>query len=146
MQKICGFFCWESQVPASLEPKIKQKMEYLIRHQQVRRFLIDYLPNDFFLFVLHSLRDLKQKYRFLSVYLTVLPWHLNHFAATGLLPDFRSCLNVDGKYSSYQYWSDWEPNYILVYDPQDYDGVQDLPLPPPTFPYSTPIYLSQQPH
>lgn len=50
MQKICGFFCWESQVPASLEPKIKQKMEYLIRHKQVRRFLIEYRPNDFFLF------------------------------------------------------------------------------------------------
>lgn len=145
MQKICGFFCWESQVPASLEPKIKQKMEYLIRHKQVRRFLIEYRPNDFFLFVLRSLRNLKQKYRFLSVYLEVSPWHLDHFTATGLLPDFRSCLKVDGKYSTYQYWADWEPNYILVYDPDDYDDVQDLLL-PPSFPYSTPIYLSEEPH
>lgn len=142
MKKICGFYCCETEVPPILESKLKKKMEYLIRHKDVRRFLVNYRPNDFFLFVLRSLKELKQKYRFLAIYLTVNPWHLQHFTDTGLMPDFLPYLNVEDEYSSYQYWSDWEPNYIIVFDPFDYETVKDVLL-PPSFPFSDPIYLEK---
>ena len=142
MKKICDFYCWETEVPPALESKLKEKMEHLIRRKDVRRFRVDYLPNDFFLFVLRSLKELKQKYRFLAIYLTVNPWHLQQFTATGLMPDFLPYLNVDGEYSCPQSWADWEPNYIIVYDPNDYKDVQELLL-PPSFPFSEPIYLEE---
>lgn len=144
MKKICDFYCLETQIPPTVQPQLKAQMESLIRHKKVRCFRVDYLPNDFFLCVLRSLKELKEKYRFLSILLTVSPADLNRFSATGLLPDFLPYLHVEGKYhTNYPYWADWEPNYIIVYDPDDYQDVQGLLL-PPSFPYSTPINLAKR--
>lgn len=42
----------------------------------------------------------------------------------------------------YPYWADWEPNYLIVYDPQENQQLQEL-LIPPSFPGTTQIHLIQ---
>ena len=142
MKKICDFYCWETQAPPTLEQQLKAKMEYLIRRKKVRCFRVDYLPGDFYLYVLRALRELKQKYSFLSLILTVAPLDLDAFTATGFLPDFLPYLHAGNKYHTYYpYWADWEPNYLIVYDPQESQELQGL-LIPPSFPGTTHIHLT----
>ena len=142
MKKICDFYCWETQAPPALEQQLKAKMEYLIRRKKVRCFRVEYLPGDFYLYVLRALRELKQKYSFLSLILTVAPLYLDAFTATGFLPDFLPYLHAGNKYHTYYpYWADWEPNYLIVYDPQESQELQGL-LIPPSFPGTTHIHLT----